>query len=73
MARFIELFVRGPVLAMVVSLVILMLGLRSSFRLEVTRVAGTSFEKLQVWVRAFLRADVQLARPEAFDIIDNIG
>ena len=46
----------------------LMVGIRTSFRLEVSRVAGTAFENLQVWVRAYLRADVQLAHPEAFAV-----
>lgn len=44
----------------------LMIGLRTSFNLEISRTAGTAFEKLQIWVRAYLRADVQLAHPEAF-------
>lgn len=47
----------------------LLIGLRTSFRLEVSRVAGTAFENLQVWVRAYLRADVQLAHPEAFVVL----
>ena len=51
----------------------LLIGLRTSFRLEITRQAGTSFEKLQVWVRAYLRADVQLAHPEAFDVLTFVG
>ncbi len=51
----------------------LMIGMRTSFRLEVSRVAGTAFEKLQIWVRAYLRADVQLAHPEAFDVTINVG
>lgn len=50
----------------------LMIGLRSSFRLEVSRVAGDAFSKLQVWVRAYLRADVQLAHPEAFDVTTGV-
>jgi HK97 family phage major capsid protein len=51
----------------------LLIGLRTSFRLEVSRTAGTAFERLQVWVRAYLRADVQLAHPEAFDVTINVG
>jgi HK97 family phage major capsid protein len=51
----------------------LMIGMRTSFRLEISRVAGTAFEKLQVWTRAYLRADVQLAHPEAFDVTTNVG
>jgi HK97 family phage major capsid protein len=44
----------------------LMIGLRTSFRLESTRVGAGAFENLQVAVRAYLRADVQLAHPETF-------
>jgi HK97 family phage major capsid protein len=51
----------------------LMIGLRTSFRLEVSRVAGEAFERLQIWVRAYLRADVQLARPEAFAVLTDVG
>jgi HK97 family phage major capsid protein len=47
----------------------LMIGLRTSFRLEVSRQAGTAFENLQIAVRAYLRADVQLAHPEAFVVL----
>lgn len=51
----------------------LLIGLRTSFRLEVSRVAGDSFDRLQIAVRAYLRADVQLAHPEAFDCTVDIG
>ncbi len=44
----------------------LLIGLRTSFRLEVSRTAGDAFENLQVWIRAYLRADVQLSHPKAF-------
>ena len=44
----------------------LMIGLRTSFRLELSRIGAGAFENLQVAVRAYLRADVQLAHPEAF-------
>jgi HK97 family phage major capsid protein len=44
----------------------LMIGLRTSFRLESTRVGAGAFENLQVAVRAYLRADVALSHPEAF-------
>jgi len=50
-----------------------LLGLRTSFNIEVTRVAGDSFEKMQVWTRCFLRADVQLADATAFDVTTDIG
>ncbi|ODS53216.1 MAG: hypothetical protein ABS36_14935 [Acidobacteria bacterium SCN 69-37] len=51
----------------------LLIGLRSSFRLEVSRTAGTAFEKLQIWIRAYLRADVQLAHPDAFVVRTSVG
>jgi len=51
----------------------LMVGLRTSFRLEVSRVSGDAFTNLQIWVRAYLRADVQLAHPEAFAVLTNVG
>jgi HK97 family phage major capsid protein len=44
----------------------LMIGMRTSFRLEATRIGAGAFENLQVAIRAYLRADVQLAHPEAF-------
>lgn len=44
----------------------LMIGLRTSFRLESTRIGAGTFENLQVAVRAYLRADIQLAHAEAF-------
>jgi HK97 family phage major capsid protein len=51
----------------------LMIGLRTSFRLEVSRVAGDAFSKLQIAVRAYLRADVQLAHPEAFVVCTGVS
>lgn len=54
----------------------LMIGTRTQLRLEVTRVAGDSsgsaWENLQVWVRAYLRADVQLAHPDQFCVVEGI-
>ena len=54
----------------------LLVGMRTSFRLEVSRVAAdatsSAFSNLQVWVRAYLRADIQLAHPEAFVAIVGI-
>lgn len=50
----------------------LMVGMRTSFRLEVSRVSGDAFERLQIWVRAYLRADIQLAHPEAFDVTTDV-
>ena len=50
-----------------------MVGIRTSFTLEVSRIAASAFENLQIAVRAYLRADVQLAHPEAFDVLDSVG
>jgi len=53
-----------------------MVGVRTSFRLEVSRTAADSsssaFSNLQIFVRAYLRADVQLAHPAAFQIVKGI-
>jgi hypothetical protein len=45
-----------------------LIGMRASFRVEVSRVSGNAFTNLQVWVRSYIRADVQVARP-AFDVL----
>lgn len=47
----------------------LLIGMRTSFRLETTRVGAGAFENLQIVVRAYLRADVALAHPEAFVVL----
>ena len=48
----------------------LLIGMRTSFRVEVTRVGGTeTFDRLQVAVRSYIRADVQVARPKAFIVL----
>lgn len=45
----------------------LMVGMRTSLTLEASRVAGAdAFSKMQVMVRAYLRCDVQVARPDHF-------
>jgi len=53
-----------------------MLGVRRTLQLDVTREAsdsaGYAFNSYQVWVRAVLRADVQLAHPEAFAVLTEI-
>jgi HK97 family phage major capsid protein len=51
----------------------LLIGIRSSFTLEVSRVAGDAFSKLQIALRAYLRADVQVAHPEAFVVRTNVS
>lgn len=54
----------------------MLLGMRTELNIEVTRVGGDSsgsaFRNLSVWLRAYLRADVVLARPEHFCVIDGI-
>lgn len=53
-----------------------MIGMRTGMMLEVSRVAadatGSAFSNLQVWIRAWLRADVQLAHPKAFNVLTGI-
>ncbi|WP_052360051.1 phage major capsid protein [Solidesulfovibrio alcoholivorans] len=45
----------------------LMVGMRTSLTLEASRVAGAdAFSKMQVMIRAYLRCDVQVARPDHF-------
>jgi HK97 family phage major capsid protein len=48
----------------------LLVGMRTSMVIEASRVAGgDAFRKMQVMVRAYLRADIQLARPSHFAVI----
>jgi HK97 family phage major capsid protein len=53
-----------------------MVGLRTGMVMEISRVAadstGSAFSNAQVWVRAYLRADVQLAHPKAFNVLTGI-
>lgn len=51
----------------------LLIGVRTSFRLEMTRTGGDAFSRLQVGIRCYMRADVQLAHPEAFDVLSDVG
>lgn len=50
----------------------MMVGMRTSVRLEVSREAGDSFRDLQVIFRAYLRADVAVAQPGAFCLVKGI-
>lgn len=54
----------------------LMIGVRTNLVLEVSRAASDSensaWEDLQIWWRAYLRADIQLMHPDHFCIIDGI-
>ena len=53
-----------------------MIGMRTGLVMEVSRVAadstGSAFANTQLWVRAYLRADVQLAHPLAFNVLTGI-
>jgi HK97 family phage major capsid protein len=53
-----------------------MIGLRTGMVMEISRVAadatGSAFSNTQVWIRAYLRADVQLAHPLAFNVLSGI-
>jgi HK97 family phage major capsid protein len=51
-------------------------GYRNSMTMEISREAadstGSAFTNAQVWIRAYLRADVQLAHPQAFNVLTGI-
>jgi len=53
-----------------------MIGMRTELTMEVSRVAADSassaFTNLEVWIRAYLRADLQLAHPQAFNVLTGI-
>jgi HK97 family phage major capsid protein len=53
-----------------------MIGLRTNMVMEISRVAADSsssaFANAQVWIRAYLRADIQLAHPAAFVVLNGI-
>lgn len=54
----------------------LLIGMRQQIRVEVSREASdatsSAFSNLQVWVRAYLRADIGVAHPEHFCIVTGI-
>lgn len=53
-----------------------MIGYRNSMTMEISREAadstGSAFTNAQVWIRAYLRADVQLAHPQAFNVLEGV-
>jgi HK97 family phage major capsid protein len=53
-----------------------MIGYRNSMTMEISREAadstGSAFTNAQVWIRAYLRADVQLMHPQAFAVLTGI-
>ncbi|WP_028595410.1 phage major capsid protein, partial [Paenibacillus assamensis] len=50
----------------------LLIGLRKSLRIEISSEAGGAFERLQHVIRAYIRADVQVMRPNHFVAIKGI-
>jgi HK97 family phage major capsid protein len=50
----------------------MLIGMRTSIRVEATRVAGDAFKKMQVLIRAYLRADVGIARGESFQVVTGV-
>lgn len=50
----------------------LLIGVRTNLLLEASREANDAFKNLQVLIRAYLRADVAIARPNHFAIVDGI-
>lgn len=54
----------------------LLIGVRTTFRIEVSRQAGdatsSAFTNLQLWVRCYLRADVQVGHPDAFCVMTGV-
>ncbi|GAJ00495.1 unnamed protein product, partial [marine sediment metagenome] len=51
----------------------LLIGMRTTARLEVTRVAGDAWEKMQLKLRIYTRLDCALGLAESFCNIKNIG
>lgn len=51
----------------------LLIGMRNRAILDVTKEAGDSFSKLQIWIRIFTRLDSAISIPEHFCILKDIG
>ncbi len=53
-----------------------MVGMRTSVRVEASRAAAdtaeSAFQNMQVWIRAYLRADVAIAKPDHLVLIDGV-
>jgi len=49
-----------------------LVGMRTDLQIKLAET-GEGYEKLEVWIRAFLRADVGIKRPKAFCHIKNYG
>ncbi len=50
----------------------LLVGIREDMEIEMSMGAGDSFMRNQVWMRAILRADIAVARPNKFCVIPGI-
>ncbi|HLO75895.1 MAG TPA: phage major capsid protein [Magnetospirillum sp.] len=50
----------------------LLVGIREDMEIEMSLGAGDSFQRNQVWMRAILRADIAVARPNKFCVIPGI-
>ncbi len=54
----------------------LIVGMRTQLTIEATRVGGDAgggaFSSLQVWIRAYLRADIALRHPAHFVVLDGV-
>jgi HK97 family phage major capsid protein len=51
----------------------LLIGARTQMTVEVSRVAGDRFKKLQVGIRAYLRIDTAVRYPESFCVINEVS
>lgn len=49
------------------------IGMRTDLQVDVADKVGDAYERLEVWIRCFLRADVGIKRPGAFCHIKNYG
>ncbi len=49
-----------------------LVGIRENIIIEASRDASTAFEKAQVWIRAYLRADNVFSRSAALSVITGI-
>lgn len=49
-----------------------LVGLRTTFRLEASRTAGDSFDNLQIAIRCYLRADIALAHSATFAVLTGV-
>ena len=47
--------------------------MRTGLRIEISREADDAFRKFEVPIRAYLRADVAVARPDWFTVAYNVG